>query len=176
MSCRSGSSLELFQKVWLRCLPNVLSSAKCSFLTPYTKLLALAAQRCWFCFPLIPSFHLSRAPRPPRRWTPAQRWTPLFRCISPMSLMLGIASDVGLHSSTHSMHLANEFDDRLSHPFHLPVSPFFGICYRLLHPFRCLNTLPVPISRKDCPFKVRFVFAYGVDNSDKPSYLLWPNR
>ena len=40
----------------------------------------------------------------------------------------------------------------------------------------CLNTLPVPISRKDCPFKVRFVFAYGVDNSDKPSYLLWPNR
>ena len=40
----------------------------------------------------------------------------------------------------------------------------------------CLNTLPVPISRKDCPFKVRFVFAYGVDNSDKPSCLLWPNR
>ena len=40
----------------------------------------------------------------------------------------------------------------------------------------CLNTLPVPISRKDCPFKARFVFAYGVDNSDKPSYLLWPNR
>ena len=33
-----------------------------------------------------------------------------------------------------------------------------------------LNTLPVPISRKDCPFKTRFVFAYGVDNSDKPSY------
>ena len=40
----------------------------------------------------------------------------------------------------------------------------------------CLNALPVPISRKDCPFKARFVFAYGVDNSDKPSYLLWPNR
>ena len=39
-----------------------------------------------------------------------------------------------------------------------------------------LNTLPVPISRKDCPFKARFVFAYGVDNSDKPSYLLWPIR
>ena len=35
-----------------------------------------------------------------------------------------------------------------------------------------LNTLPVPISRKDCPFKTRFVFAYGVDNSDRPSYLL----
>ena len=40
----------------------------------------------------------------------------------------------------------------------------------------CLNTLPVPISRKDCPFKARFVFAYGVDNSDKPSYLMWPIR
>ena len=39
-----------------------------------------------------------------------------------------------------------------------------------------LNTLPVPISRKDCPFKTRFVFAHGVDNSDKPSYLLWPIR
>ena len=39
-----------------------------------------------------------------------------------------------------------------------------------------LNTLPVPISRKDCPFKTRFVFAYGVDNSDRPSYLLWPIR
>ena len=39
-----------------------------------------------------------------------------------------------------------------------------------------LKTLPVPISRKDCPFKARFVFAYGVDNSDKPSYLLWPIR
>ena len=31
-----------------------------------------------------------------------------------------------------------------------------------------LNTLPVPISRKDCPFKT--------DNSDRPSYLLWPIR
>ena len=40
----------------------------------------------------------------------------------------------------------------------------------------CLNTLPVPISRRDCPFRVRFVFAYGVDNSDRPSYLLWPHR
>ena len=40
----------------------------------------------------------------------------------------------------------------------------------------CLNTLPVLISRKDCPFKARFVFAYGVDNSDKPSHLLWPIR
>ena len=34
--------------------------------------------------------------------------------------------DVGIHSSTHLMHLANEFDARLSHPFHLPVSPLFS--------------------------------------------------
>ena len=40
----------------------------------------------------------------------------------------------------------------------------------------CLNTLPVPISRRDCLFRVRFVFAYSVDNSDRPSYLLWPHR
>ena len=40
----------------------------------------------------------------------------------------------------------------------------------------CLNTLPVPISRRDCPFRVRFVFAYSVDNSDRPSCLLWPHR
>ena len=33
-----------------------------------------------------------------------------------------------------------------------------------------LNTLPVQISRKDCPFKTRFVFA------GRPSYLLWPIR
>ena len=36
-----------------------------------------------------------------------------------------------------------------------------------------LNTLPVPISS---PFKTRYVFAYGVDNSDRSSYLLWPIR
>ena len=33
-----------------------------------------------------------------------------------------------------------------------------------------------PISGKDCPFQTRYVFAYGVDNSDRPSYLLWPIR
>ena len=26
------------------------------------------------------------------------------------------------------------------------------------------------------PYRVRFVFAYGVDDSDRPSYLLWPRR
>ena len=39
-----------------------------------------------------------------------------------------------------------------------------------------INTLPVPISGKDCPFQTRYVFAYGMDNSDRPSYLLWPIR
>ena len=40
----------------------------------------------------------------------------------------------------------------------------------------CLNTLPVPIPKLECPYRVRFVFAYGVDDSDRPSYLLWPRR
>ena len=30
---------------------------------------------CWLCFPLIPSFHLSRAPRLPCRLTLALSWT-----------------------------------------------------------------------------------------------------
>ena len=54
--------------------------------------------------------------------------------------------------------------------------PDFMNC-RLSHDLAgSLNTLPVPISRNDCPFKTRYVFAYGVDNSDRPSYLLWPIR
>ena len=40
----------------------------------------------------------------------------------------------------------------------------------------CLNALPVPIPKRECPYRVRFVFAYGVDDSDRPSYLLWPRR
>ena len=60
---------------------------------------------CWLCFPLIPSFHLFRAPRLPCRLTLAQCWTTLIRCASPMGPI-----------------------SRLSHPFHLPVPPFFGIC------------------------------------------------
>ena len=56
---------------------------------------------CWLCFPLIPSFHLSRAPRLPCRLTLAQCWTTLIRCASPMGSI-----------------------SRLSHPFHLSVPPF----------------------------------------------------
>ena len=52
----------------------------------------------------------------------------------------------------------------------------FMNCRVSLDPAGSLNTLPVPISGKDCPFKTRYVFAYGVDNSDRPSYLLWPIR
>ena len=40
----------------------------------------------------------------------------------------------------------------------------------------CLNTLPAPIPKRECPYRIRFVFAYGVDDSDRPSYLLWPRR
>ena len=52
----------------------------------------------------------------------------------------------------------------------------FMNCRVSLGPAGSLNTLPVPISGKDCPFQPRYVFAYGMDNSDRPSYLLWPIR
>ena len=40
----------------------------------------------------------------------------------------------------------------------------------------CLNTLPVPIPNPGCPYRSRYVYGYGVDGSDRPSYLLWPRR
>ena len=52
----------------------------------------------------------------------------------------------------------------------------FMNCRGSLDPAGGLNTLPVPISGKECPFQTRYVFAYGMDNSDRPSYLLWPIR
>ena len=39
-----------------------------------------------------------------------------------------------------------------------------------------LNTLPVPITNPGCPYRGRYVYGYGVDGSDRPSYLLWPRR
>ena len=39
-----------------------------------------------------------------------------------------------------------------------------------------LNTLPVPLSGQEVPYQTRYVFAYGMDNSDRPCYLLWPIR
>ena len=40
----------------------------------------------------------------------------------------------------------------------------------------CFNTLPVPTSDPDCPHRCRYVYGYGIDGSDRPSYLLWPRR
>ena len=40
----------------------------------------------------------------------------------------------------------------------------------------CFNTLPVPIADAESPVRCRYVYGYGVDGSDRPSYLLWPRR
>ena len=40
----------------------------------------------------------------------------------------------------------------------------------------CFNTLPVPIADVESPVRCRYVYGYGVDASDRPSYLLWPRR
>ena len=40
----------------------------------------------------------------------------------------------------------------------------------------CFNTLPVPTYASDCPYRCKYVYGYGVDGSDRPSYLLWPRR
>ena len=40
----------------------------------------------------------------------------------------------------------------------------------------CFNTLPVPMTDADCTLRCRYVYGYGVDGSDRPSYLLWPRR
>ena len=40
----------------------------------------------------------------------------------------------------------------------------------------CFNALPVPIADAGSPLRCRYVYGYGVDGSDRPSYLLWPRR
>ena len=40
----------------------------------------------------------------------------------------------------------------------------------------CCNTLPVPITNPRCPHRCRYVYGYGIDGSDRPSYLIWPRR
>ena len=40
----------------------------------------------------------------------------------------------------------------------------------------CFNTLPVPTDASDCLYRCKYVYGYGVDGSDRPSYLLWPRR
>ena len=52
----------------------------------------------------------------------------------------------------------------------------FMNCSGSLDPVGSLNTLPVPLSGQEVPFQTRYVFAYGMDNSDRPCYLLWPIR
>ena len=52
----------------------------------------------------------------------------------------------------------------------------FMNCRGSLDPAGSLNTLPVPLSGQEVPYQTRYVFAYGMDNSDRPCYLLWPIR
>ena len=40
----------------------------------------------------------------------------------------------------------------------------------------CFNTLPVPTIDPECPYRCRYVYGYGIDGSDLPSYVLWPRR
>ena len=40
----------------------------------------------------------------------------------------------------------------------------------------CFNTLPVPTTDPECPYRCRYVYGYGIDGSDLPSYVLWPRR
>ena len=105
------SGMRLFTKTWLRsCFGSTSGHLACfNFRT------ALQVT-CCLCFPLIPSFHLPRAPRLPCRPTLAQLWTTLIRCASPMGPI-----------------------SRLSHPFHLPVPPSFLVRNLLLPRFCCLN-------------------------------------
>ena len=49
-------------------------------------------------------------------------------------------------------------------------------CRGSLDPAGSLNTLPVPLTGQEVPYQTRYVFAYGMDNSDRPCYLLWPIR
>ena len=43
-------------------------------------------------------------------------------------------------------------------------------------PNDCLNTLPVPYVGPECSDSLRYIYGYGIDGSDRPSYLLWPCR
>ena len=40
----------------------------------------------------------------------------------------------------------------------------------------CFNAMPVPMADAECHLRCRYVSGYGVDGSDRPSYLLWPRR
>ena len=51
------------------------------------------------------------------------------------------------------------------HKAHLPAS--FDECF---------NALPVPTTDPESSHRCRYVYGYGTDGSDQPSYLLWPRR
>ena len=36
--------------------------------------------------------------------------------------------------------------------------------------------MPVPTTDPECPYRCRYVYGYGIDGSDLPSYVLWPRR
>ena len=141
------SGMRFFTKSWI-CIARLYIPALCiSIFGPPFKFLVI-----WF--PLTPlHFHHFRASSLPRRSTHARIWTPPFRCVSPMGLMPGTNLKPGLQSSTHSMHLANEFDARLQHPFHLPVPP---LCRNLLLPRFCCLIRLCKLQVMACPRDVAY--------------------
>ena len=87
-----------------------------------------------------------RAPSLPRRSTHARIWTPPCDASCQWVWCPALHLKPGLQSSTHSMHLANEFDARLQHPFHLPVPPLWRNL--LLPQFCCLIRLCYGLSTR----------------------------
>ena len=41
---------------------------------------------------------------------------------------------------------------------------------------QCWNTLPIPWKQDQEPYELRYVFAYAMDGTDLPCYILWPVR
>ena len=52
----------------------------------------------------------------------------------------------------------------------------FQEAYLYADPKDCLNTLPVPYFNPESSYSLRYMYGYGIDGSDRPSYLLWPCR
>ena len=41
---------------------------------------------------------------------------------------------------------------------------------------QCWNTLPIPSKHDQTAYQMRYVFAYAMDGTDLPCYILWPVR
>ena len=41
---------------------------------------------------------------------------------------------------------------------------------------QCWNTLPIPCKHDQAAYQLRYVFAYAMDGTDLPCYILWPVR